>query len=279
MHTDHYISVYGTKIRYRDTSSSGPILLLTHGIGGSLETWEKLCDALGQYYRIITWDLPGHGLSDFGKQPYGVAEFSELAWQFLDTLAIEDPIVLGGNSMGGAISIHMASLQPERVKQLVLLNAASIGHQSPLPFRLMALPGLGELMAKPGKQAIEQQIQAIFYNSDALREHTQEIITRNVMREGAQKAFLNTLRRLSGFWGQHKGLVSKTLETLKHTTTPVLFIHGVHDAVIPVAHSQEAHLVTPQSTLIMLQDCGHTPQLEQPALVCEALKEFVLPAS
>lgn len=277
MHTDRYISVNHCNIRYRDTAISGPALLLTHGIGGSLETWEKLCESLGQTMRIITWDLPGHGLSDFGNQPYGVEEFAEFAWQFLKKLGVEGSLILAGNSMGAAISIHMSALQPKRVNRLILLNSSSLGNKSPLPFRLMSLPGLGDLMAKPSNQAIKQQMEAIFYDSKAMSESILPIITRNVMREGAQKAFVNTLRRLSGFRGQHKALVNKTLNILKGSQMPVLFIHGEYDAVIPAFHSQDARALTPNSSLTIIPKCGHTPQLEQPKQVCELLKEFIAP--
>ncbi|WP_175365243.1 alpha/beta fold hydrolase [Marinomonas spartinae] len=277
MPQDQFISVNGRKIRYQDTGGEGPILLLTHGIGASLETWQEPYALLekGNQLRVIVWDLPGHGLSDFGNQPYGVEDFAQAAWHFLDALNIDQPITLGGNSLGGAISIHMMNLRPDRVNKLALLNAASLGKESPLPFRLMSLPLLGELMNKPGKQAVDQQIQSIFYEPEKQRPKIEAVITRNVMRPGANKAFLSTLRLMTNFSGQRPALYQKTLSMLKTCPVPVLFVHGTHDMIISIEHTKNAQSITPKSSLLILEECGHTPQVETPEKVANVLTDLI----
>ncbi|GGN28153.1 MULTISPECIES: alpha/beta fold hydrolase [Marinomonas] len=272
---DLYTSVQGYTIRYRDTGGEKPVLLLTHGIGSSLETWEAQADALADHLRVISWDLPGHGLSDIPHDAFGIETYARFAWYFLDALKIDQTIV-GGNSMGGGISVHMMNAYPERVTHAVLLNAAGLGKDSPLPFRLMSLPILGDLMSKPGKMAIDNQIKAIFYNQEEVTDKSKAIIARNVMREGAQAAFVATLKEITTIFGQRKSLYSKTLAILSATKKPVLFIHGRHDVVIPLAHSQHAQAMTPASKLIILEECGHTPQLEKPVEVNKRLTEFLL---
>jgi pimeloyl-ACP methyl ester carboxylesterase len=145
-----------------------------------------------------------------------------------------------------------------------------------MPFRLMSLPVLGEIMAKPGKMSIEQQINAIFYHSDAISDRTREIITRNVMRPGASKAFLTVLRSMTTLGGQEPSLVARSLDILSNTQLPVLIVHGRQDAVLPLKQSEQAHQRTNNSSLLILEECGHTPQLEQPQAIATALKNLVM---
>lgn len=224
--------------------------------------------------RWISWDVPGHGLSDFDANNSDLPTFAELGWQLLDALSVERA-VLAGNSMGGAISALMAGSQPERTDKLGLLNSATMGKHSPMPFRLMTIPILGEILSKPGKMAIKRKIDAIFYNSDAISERTREMITRNVMRPGASKVFLTILRSMTSLDGQNSALVAQVLGILSSTQMPILFIHGRYDEVVPLAHSEHAHQHSANSSLLILEDCGHTPQLEQPQTVAKALVEFV----
>lgn len=272
---DLYTSVQGNTIRYRDTGGEKPVLLLTHGIGSSLETWEAQADSLAGHFRIISWDLPGHGLSDIPHDAFGIETYARFAWHFLDALKI-DQAAVGGNSMGGGISIHMTGLHPERVSKVVCLNAAGLGKDIPFPFRLMLLPILGKLISRPGQMSIDNQIKAIFYKQDKVTEKAKAIIARNVMREGAQDAFVATLKNIATVSGQRESLYSKSFAILSATKKPILFIHGRHDVVIPLAHSQHAQAMAPNSKLIILEDCGHTPQIEEPAEVNKRLTEFLL---
>lgn len=273
MFQEQYLAVNDTTIRYQDSGGDGEVVLFTHGIGASLEFWAEQIKSMSANYRIIVWDVPGHGLSGFGKQPYQIADFARVAWNFLDMLNIER-VNLAGNSMGASISIEMYGLQPARVNKLALLNSATLGREVPLPFKLMNLPVLGGLMAKPNQMAIDQQINAIFLDHTAVSAELKEIIKRNVMREGAQQAFLSTLREMTTASGQKPSLVKRAKEILSTAQIPILFIHGRQDKVIPCFHSQEVQAITPNSSLEIIENCGHTPQVEAPDLTNQLLEEF-----
>ena len=250
-----HINVQGVPVRYRDSGRPGIPILLTHGIGGSLELWNsQFSDAL-QAYRLIAWDMPGHGLSGLGEQPYDPNKFARFAWQFLDALGVER-LVLAGNSLGAA-------------------NSATLGREVFTPFRVMTLPLLGELMSKPSKTAVERQIQAIFHSPSVATSPIREAITRNVHKPEGTKAFLATLRSMSNLGGQSIKTFSQTLSILRSTQVPVLFVHGRHDTVVPLQHSVAAQAITPRSSLLVLEDCGHTPQLEKPTEFNHSLNSFV----
>lgn len=274
MNHEAHITVQGVPIRYRDSGGPGMPILLSHGIGGSLELWDSQFSEDLQAYRLIAWDMPGHGLSGMGEQPYDADKLAQFAWQFLDAMGIQR-LVLAGNSLGAAVSVRMAGLAPDRVAGLVLANSASLGREVFAPFRVMTLPVLGELMNKPGKAAVERQIQAIFHNPSVATAPIREAIARNVHKPEGGKAFLATLRSMSDLGGQSKKAFSHTHSILRAMQVPVLFVHGRHDTVLPLQHSVAAQAITPLSSLLVLEDCGHTPQLEMPTAFNRALNSFV----
>lgn len=261
--SDQFVSVNDVRLRYRDTGGKGPVLLLTHGIGASLETWREQEAVLGKEFRVISWDLPGHGLSDFGQQPYGPDKFARVAWMFLSVLGI-DRVTLAGNSLGAAISIRMAGFHPERVSSLVLLNAATLGREIPFAFKLMLMPVIGSMITRPSQRGVDMQLQAIFHPKFQVSDEIRLLVERNVFREGAQEAFVKTLKKMTRISGQHREEIECSMRVLSRVTCPLVFVHGRQDAVLPLSHSEQAHKRFPTSELHVLEDCGHTPQLEKP---------------
>jgi pimeloyl-ACP methyl ester carboxylesterase len=272
--TDSIISADGVRVRYRDSGGTGPVVLLLHGIGGSLELWAAQFVEANHDMRLIALDLPGHGLSDFGPHPLMPRTFAAFVWKFADALGLTR-VHLAGNSLGGAICAQMRAQQPTRVQTMLLAAAANLGRECPVPFRLMTLPVLGALMSRAGPMAVTQQIQALFGPSFVVTDELRKTIERNVMRPGAQAAFLATLRLMTDLGGQRAGLVADSHTALASASVPVLMLHGRQDRVIPFAHSEHAHELAPSSRLQLVDDCGHTPQLERPAVFNAALRALV----
>lgn len=272
---DRFVDVGGLKLRYRDSGGEGPAVLLLHGVGGSLELWSGQFVEANEELRLIAVDLPGHGLSDFSASPDSPPSFAASLWQLLDAMGIQQ-VHLVGNSLGGATCLQMHTSQPARVLSMMLVASANLGVECPLPFRLMTLPGLGELMAQPGKAAVRQQIQAIFSRDFVVSKEVRHLICRNVMRQGAQKAFLGCVRQMTTLGGQRAELIAQAHASLASAQVPTLLVHGKQDAVIPAAHSEAACQRHPHLKLSVIDHCGHTPQLEQPELVNDRMRALVL---
>jgi pimeloyl-ACP methyl ester carboxylesterase len=262
--TDQFASIDGAKIRFRDSGGDEPAVLMTHGIAESLEFWHRQCDALGRSLRLISWDLPGHGLSEGLPAAQNLEGQAAVAWKLLDQLRVGRAHLVG-NSLGAAMSLRMAGQRPDRVASLLLANSSALGPEVFVAFRLMTLPLLGELMNHPGPSAVAQQIKAIVHSSEAITPEVRTAIERNVHRPGARKQFLSLLRGLTELRGQRPEVWQRSHEILRRLHGfPVLFVHGECDAVIPVEHSRRAHAEVRGAELVILDDCGHTPQLEQP---------------
>lgn len=269
---DRTAVVDGVKIRYVDTGGEGIPLFLSSGIGGSLELWSRQLEALAGDHRLIAWDYPGHGLSDMGRQPYDPDSYAACALALLDVLGLEQVIAVG-NSLGGTIALRLAGLAPNRIAGLVLVAPAMLGPEVFLPFRIMSLPLLGELMAKPGKLSVERQLAALFHDPAVVTDDLRAIVWRNVHRPGATKALLGTLRRTMSLAGVRETVWRKSLELLEAATCPVLVVHGKQDVVLPFQRSEHAPLPE-RGRLVLLEACGHTPQFERAEQFNDLLTTF-----
>jgi pimeloyl-ACP methyl ester carboxylesterase len=272
---DPHVLIDGARIRHRDSGGTGPAVLVTHGIGESLEFWHRQFDALGQSLRLIAWDMPGQGLSDELASAMSLDGQAGVAWKLLDQLGV-DQVHLVGNSLGAAMSLRMADQKPARVASLALCNSASLGAEVFGAFKLMALPWLGELMNRPGPMAVAQQIKAIVLRPEAITPQVRAAIERNVHRPGGAAHFLKLLRAMTTLGGQRREVWARSHQILSNLRMPTRIVHGEQDVVLPIAHSIAAHSLCNGSDLVRLHDCGHTPQLEQAAVFNALLQKWFL---
>ncbi len=134
----------GTQAHYRDQGNpDGPPVVLLHGSGSSLHTWEAWVDVLGDRYRMISLDLPGHGLTGRTvRAEYNRLGMTNFVLRFAHELDLGE-FVLVGHSMGGSVAWNLARYRPYRVSHLVLLAPSGIGRvprEPPLAFRLAGNP-------------------------------------------------------------------------------------------------------------------------------------------
>lgn len=271
---DNYVDVNGCKLRYRDTGGAGLPILLTHGITGSLELWDLQVQALGTTHRVIVWDMPNHGLSDLTDEPEDFDNYAAWALKFADAIGLQG-FVAGGNSMGAAMSLRMMGLAPDRVKGLILGNAASLGPEVTPIFRLFSIPFLGEAMNKPSEKGVTLQIKAIVKDPASVSPDLRKVLVRNAFKPGAVAAFLATLRATLGLRGQNKAVWQKSAALLDAVRCPTLIIHGRQDSIIPAKQSEAAAKRVPHARLLIFENCGHTAQIEKPQVFNAALTEFM----
>ena len=200
---------------------------------------------------------------------------SYAAWllAFADALGV-DGFIAAGNSMGGALSLRVAGLAPGRVKGVLLANAAGMGREVFGAFRLMTLPLLGEVMNKPGEKAVDMALSAMVKDQSCVSPDLKAALLRNQVKQGGATAFLATMRACTTVFGQRASVWGASLRLLSTLDVPMLILHGRQDVVLPLKHSEAAAGLARRAKLIVLEDCGHTPQIEKPQAFNDALTAF-----
>ncbi len=252
----------GLAVHVRDQGpAEAPVLVLLHGSNSSLHTWEPWVARLKDKYRILTMDLPGHGLT--GPHPRD-------AYQAGDAVAVVDAIVrakniqkfvLGGNSMGGGVSWHYALAHPEKLTGLILVDAAGVPskldakRELPIGFRLAMMPVIRDLGQKlTPRTMIEKSLhQSVSVQSSV----TPEVVDRywELLRyPGNRRA---TILRFAAY---HE----EDISALGSLHIPVLILWGREDKLIPVAAATAFAGVLMNDESIIYDGVGHLPMEEIP---------------
>ena len=251
---------------------SGPALVLLHGTGASLHTWNGWAEALAGDFRIVRMDLPGFGLT--GPHPAG--DYSIGAYvRFVDAvtrrLGIDD-FHLAGNSLGGRIAWNYAVAHPERVNRLLLVDASGypLRRTPSLSFRLAALPGIGDALAKLTPRILYRRSLEEVYADDSLVDEA--LVDRYFelsLREGNREAFLQRVRAAS------RSARDDPAAALAQIGAPTLVQWGGQDEWIPPEHGRRFAEDIPDARLVVYDDLGHVPMEEAPARTARDAREFL----
>ena len=267
-----FVEIDGMQVHFRDqglATDSLPIVLI-HGTGASLHTWESWVNELKNKHRIITLDLPAYGLTGPNKTgDYSQDFYVNFMENFLSKLNIKR-CVLGGNSLGGSITWAFALEHPERVGKMILVDAGGypmVSKSVPIAFQIARMPIVGNLFKYILPYAvIEKSLQNVYVHDDRI---TPELIERYydlASRTGNRKAFLD---RMKSSIKNDNHLKIKTL------TMPTLIIWGKEDGLIPLDVAEKFHEDLPNDTMIVFKDLGHTPMEEDPMKTVKAVKDFL----
>jgi pimeloyl-ACP methyl ester carboxylesterase len=252
-----FVEVDGLRVHYRDRGS-GPALVLLHGSNSSLFTWEGWVERLAPTHRVITLDLPGHGLT--GPDPrerYSAAEMAEVVDAFASKLGL-DRFAIGGNSMGGSVAWHYALAHPERVDKLILVDAGGLPHREPRPpaLRVASLPILGRLVRwETPRFAVAASVRDVYGDRAKV---TDDIIDRYyalLLRDGNREATRERLQRKDDSLSARIGEIQ----------APTLILWGTEDRWIWPKYGEQFRDRIPGAKLVKLPGLGHIPMEEDPA--------------
>ena len=118
------VTIDGVRLAYRD-EGAGPPLLCLHSIAHGSRDFEGLCERMRSRYRVIALDWPGHGASDDDHEPASATRYAALLAGFVEAVALP-PLVLLGNSIGGAAALGYAAAHPAHVRALVLVDSGGL---------------------------------------------------------------------------------------------------------------------------------------------------------
>lgn len=252
--------VFGTKIHYLE-AGSGPTVILLHGLGGSSQNWTLNITPLAQKFRVIVPDQIGFGNSDKPFIHYRIGTYVDYLDQFCKQLKIERASLVG-NSMGGWIAAAYTVAFPEHVDRLVLVDAA--GYAPPPNFDYRTLYGLNPSTREGMKQVAARVFYNKLFQSDALIDAA--MAARITAGDGYTiTSMIESITRGEDF-------LDNRVKTIKH---PTLVVWGRQDGLTPLADGERFKKEIPNSTLLVIDECGHVPQFEKAAEFNAALLKFL----
>lgn len=254
-----YTEVDGIKVRYQQTGSSNPLLLI-HGFGGDLNNWLFNVDELARAHTVISLDLPAHGASDIRlPEPADLATLARWVLRFLDAIGQQQVAILA-HSMGGAIAAQMVQEVPERISRLAVVSPCGLAEDINTDYingfieaesRHDLKPVLGLLLADPEGVSRSMVDDTLKYKR----------------LDGVQAA-LSRLRDQLFAGGHQSAQPLLQIDTQRH---PLMVLWGEDDRIIPVAQADKA----PAGAQVhRFAQSGHMCHMDQAAQVNPLLTAF-----
>lgn len=272
-----FIDLGGQLVHLRDVGARAdplPVVLI-HGTSASLHTWEGWVAQLQPQRRVVSFDLPGFGLTGpRADDDYRGDADARFVLALLDRLRIARA-VLAGNSLGGEIAWRVATLAPERVAALVLVDAAGLPFDAgpaPLAWQLARVPLLNKTMEwfLPRAMVVQGLVQ-VYADPTRITEQLVDRYFELTLREGNRRALVQRLRQREH--GADAGRVARI-------TQPTLILWGAEDRLIPPAVGEDFARRIAGSRLVVLPGLGHVPHEEDPRRSFAPLRDFLgLPAA
>ena len=266
-----FISLNGMDVHFRDEGDQTdtiPIVLI-HGTGASLHTFDAWSDRLKNTNRVIRMDLPAYGLTGpFPDSNYSIVHYTNFIKDFLTALNIKQ-CVLAGNSLGGQIAWNFTLAQPNMVKKLILIDAAGyplISKSVPIAFKIAQTPVINKLLTFiTPRFLVRSSVENVYFDTSKVTDTLVERYFELTLREGNRKAFVDRLK-------MSKDTITYT--NIKHIQQPTLILWGAQDLLIPVENAYKFQEDLPNNTLVILNNTGHTPMEENPLESLEPVLSF-----
>lgn len=267
-----FAEVMGLRVHLRDSApadtSGRPVVLMLHGFGGSLHSFEPWAEGLAATHRVIRIDLPGAGLT--GADPTGNYS-DERGIEVLDSLLTQRGVARAtvlGHSMGGRLAWRFAAARPERTQRLVLV--APDGFASP-GFEYGKAPEVGLLahamtFALP-RMVLRMSLAPAYARPEVVM--TDDLVKRYhdlMLAPGVRPAIIARMQQLN---------LQPPEPMLRTIQASTLLIWGEEDRMIPLPNAQDYLKALPKARLVSLPGVGHVPHEEAPAAGLAALKAFL----
>jgi pimeloyl-ACP methyl ester carboxylesterase len=238
---------------YYEVHGSGPVLLLTHGYSATSQMWAGQVEALSKDHRLVTWDMRGHGRSDY---PHDQAQYSEEA-TVADMAALLDEVgaktaIVGGLSLGGYMSLAFHRAHPERVEALLIIDTG---------------PGYKKDESRDGWNATSLKT-AERYERDGL----------GVLAGGSAERRTAQHRDATGLARAARGMLTqrdaKVIESLPEIRVPSIVVVGADDTPFLAASDYMAAKI-PGAQKVVIPNAGHAANIDQPEAFNRALLAFL----
>ncbi len=271
-----FVDLHGQLVHLRDEGPrEDPLpVVLIHGTSASLHTWEGWARALRTQRRVISFDLPGFGLTGPASGRYAAAgyhgdAYARFVLDLLDHLQVPRA-VLAGNSLGGEVAWRTAAMAPERVASLVLVDAAGLAFTPsavPRGWLIARTPVLGKVTewVLP-RSMVAQGLASVYGDPSRVDQALVDRYFELTLREGNRHALRERLRVMKT--GEHA-------ERLAAIRAPTLILWGGRDRLFELGVARQFEQAIAGSRLVVFDELGHVPQEEDPVRSFEPVREFL----
>ncbi len=234
-------------------ADQGPVAVCVHGLTTPTFVWDPIARGLGALgYRVLVYDLYGRGFSDRPRGAQDAAFFNTQLEDLLTALDVGDDLIMLGYSMGGAIVTGFAALHPKRLRRMILIAPAGMGHDLGPVVRLvvnygrfgdwlmLAFYGRSLRRSTEGERCLETAIEGVV-----------DLQQNELKYRGFRAAVLSSIRGILGETQEkeHREICAKAL--------PVLAIWGRDDDVIPLAGKDKLSAWNPDAHHAVIEGVGH----------------------
>jgi pimeloyl-ACP methyl ester carboxylesterase len=254
-------------VHYRISGTGFPLVLL-HGTGASLHTWEGWTNALQNEYQIISLDLPAFGLTGPSKnRDYSIDAYVEFVHQFLNKIGV-DSFALAGNSLGGGIAWNYAAKYTDKMKGLILIDPTGFKQTKKLPLALsIAKNKIVAPMLKifSPKFLFNKSLKEVYYNDDLLTQATIDRYYQLFLREGNRQAYIDRAQTPTTY----------DTDLLNEISIPTLIMWGANDEWITSKDATKFKKRIKSAKVIIYSKMGHVPMEEAPKNTAKDALDFL----
>src|SRR3954469_18673859 len=253
-------------------------VILIHGLGSNKTSFYETVSALTPQHTVHAIDLPGFGSSSKPlRAPYDAPWFARSVTRFMDAMGIERAHLVG-NSLGGRVAIDVGLREPGRVQSLSLLcpSMAWRRRRHFIPLVKMLRPELAAIPHTFGNALVRQQFWSMFSRPERIHPSAADV---------AIEEFLRTYRSVNARVAFHASARHIYLEEpngptgfytrLRDLEPPSMFVWGDEDPLVPLAFSRYVGDAVPSAQQVVLEQCGHVPQVEHPVDANALVHDFI----
>ena len=267
-----FVKVGGMEVHYRDQGKqidSIPIVLI-HGTGSSLHTYDNWVSKLAINHRVIRMDLPGYGLTGaFPNRDYSYNNYVSFLKGFLEKIGVKS-CVLAGSSLGGNIAWRFTIDNSKMVNKLILISAAGYPMKSksiPLAFKIAQIPIIQNIFTFITPRFVAKaSVENVYKDKTKVSEKLVDRYFELTLRQGNRQAFVDRFKVKSD---------TMTHKKIKLINQRTLILWGEDDELIPSEMAYLFHDNLPDDTLVILKNVGHVPMEESPSESLMPVIEFL----
>jgi len=252
-------------VNYDDEGDEkAPAIIFIHGFPFNKSMWDMQVEALKDNYRVIAYDIRGHGNSDAGDEEFSIDLFVNDLLCLMDALEL-DNVILCGLSMGGYVALRAIENYPELFDALILSDTqCAADTPEGKEKRLKAIENIKE---NGVENYADESIKNLFAAESFITRIKVIAAVKNMIVGTSVESLINTLFALS--------TREETCIKLDDIKMPVLIMVGSEDKITPLGAARVMHEGIPDSFLKVIAHAGHLANLENPSVFNHHLRKFL----